>query len=371
MLSVHLKSGCWSAREDGYASREETCATLREQVEELADWVAERREAGEAFVIAGDFNRRLAIPGDWAWALLTEDAPTLSLPTAGRISRCDERYPEYIDHVVFDAGAGLSMVSGSFEEGERSDPHPDHCAVSARFRVAPEFVTVPFLVAASSTAPFGFVRVVNRTDESKTVEITAIDDTGARFGPVSLSLDAGAVDTFSSRDLEEGDADRGLSEGVGDGSGHWRLELDTDLDIAARAYARNAEDYVSRIDATVAGAYDGGTHRYEVVFFNPGSNVAKRSVLRLVNPGDADAEITIGAVEDAGDAAPEGDVTLTLPAGEAPDLSAQALESGADGFEGSFGDGEGKWRFTVSADRALHVLSLVRSREAYLTSLSR
>ena len=180
VLSVHLKSGCWSAREDGYASREETCATLREQMEELADWVAERREAGEAFVIAGDFNRRLAIPGDWAWALLTENAPTLSLPTAGRISRCDERYPEFIDHVVFDASMGLSMVAGSFEEDERIDPHPDHCAVSARFRVAPAYVTVPFLVAASNTPPFGFVRVENRSNESGTVEIAAIDDTGAR-----------------------------------------------------------------------------------------------------------------------------------------------------------------------------------------------
>ena len=370
VLSVHLKSGCWSAREDGYASREETCATLREQMEELADWVAERREAGEAFVIAGDFNRRLAIPGDWAWALLTENAPTLSLPTAGRISRCDERYPEFIDHVVFDASMGLSMVAGSFEEDERIDPHPDHCAVSARFRVAPAYVTVPFLVAASNTPPFGFVRVENRSNESGTVEIAAIDDTGARFGPVSLDLAAGAVASFSSRDLEEGDADRGLSDGVGDGTGHWRLELDTELDLVARAYARNAEDYVSRIDATVVGTYDGGTHRHEVAFFNPGSNVVKRSVLRLVNPGDADAEVSISAVDD-NDAAPEGDVTLTLPAGEALDLSTQALESGADGFEGSFGDGEGKWRLTVSADRALHVLSLVRSRWGYLASLSR
>ena len=315
VLSVHLKSGCWSAREDGYASREETCATLREQMEELADWVAERREAGEAFVIAGDFNRRLAIPDDWAWALLTEDAPTLSLPTAGRISRCDERYPEYIDHMVFDASAGLSMVSGSFEEGERSDPHPDHCAVSARFRVAPAFVTVPFLVAASNTPPWGFVRVENRSDESGTVEITAIDDTGARFGPVTLDLAAGAVASFASSDLENGAEERGLSEGVGDGSGHWRLELDSDLDIVARAYARNAEDYVSRIDAIVAGAYDGAMYGYEVAFFNPGSNVVKRSVLRLVDPGDVSAEVTISAVDDDGDVAPEGDVTLSLPAG--------------------------------------------------------
>ena len=371
VLSVHLKSGCWSAREDGYASREETCATLREQMEELADWVAERREAGEAFVIAGDFNRRLAIPDDWAWALLTEDAPALSLPTEGRISRCDERYPEFIDHLVFDADAGLSLVVGSFEEGARSTPHPDHCAVSARFRVAPAFVTVPFLVAASDTPPFGFVRVENPTSESGTVEIAAIDDTGVRFGPVSLTLGAGAVGTFSSSDLEEGAAHRGLSEGVGDGSGHWRLELDTDLDIAARAYAWNPEGYVSRIDATVAGTYEAGMHRYEVVFFNPGSNMAKWSTLRLVNPGDAAAEVTVVAVDNAGEAAPEGDVVLTVPAGKALELSAQALESGGEDFDGRFGDGEGKWRLMVRSDRVLHVLSLVRSREGYVASLSR
>ena len=194
---------------------------------------------------------------------------------------------------------------------------------------------------------------------------------GARFGSVSHALDAGAVGRFTSRHLEEGAAERGLSAGVGDGDGHWRLELDTDLEIAVRAYARNTEDYVSRLDATVAGTYDAGVHRYEVAFFNPGSNVVKRSVLRLVNPGIADAEVSIGAVDDDADAAPEGDVTLTLPAGEALDLSAIALESGGEGFEGSFGDGEGKWRLTVSADRALSVLSLVRSRWGYLASLSR
>lgn len=47
-------------------------------------------------------------------------------------------------------------------------------------------------------------------------------------------------------------------------------------------------------------------------------------------------------------------------------LSALALESGCDDFERSFGDGEGKWSLEVSADRALHVLSLLRSRWGYL-----
>ena len=170
VLSVHLKSGCWSAREDGQASRESDCETLREQTKVLAGWVTDRRDAGEPFVIAGDFNRRLAIPGDWSWALLTEDAPALALPTEGRIARCDERFPEFIDHLLFDAVPRVSMAPGSFEEGERSAPHSDHCAVLAHLRVIPAFVTVPFIVAASNTSPFGFVRVENRSDESGTVE---------------------------------------------------------------------------------------------------------------------------------------------------------------------------------------------------------
>ena len=371
VLSVHLKSGCWGADQDDSASHEGTCATLREQMETLSDWMEERGEAGEAYVIAGDFNRRLAVPGDWAWALLRENAPTLSLPTEGRISRCDERFPEYIDHLIFDIGTGLSMALGSFEEGARSDPHPDHCAVSARFDVAPAFVTAPFVVAASDTPPWGFVRVDNRSEESGTVDIVAVDDTGVRFGPVSLALGSGAVGTFTSRDLENGAVHRGLSEGVGDGSGHWRLELDTDLDIAVRTYVRSPDGYVSRIDRTIPGAQIGTRHRYEVAFFNPGTNTAKRSILRLVNPGDSAAEVTIAARDDAGDAAPAGDVTLILPAGEARDLSAQSLEGGDDAFSGRFGDGEGKWRLTLSADRELHVLSLVRSRGGYLASLSR
>ena len=85
---------------------------------------------------------------------------------------------------------------------------------------------------------------------------------------------------------------------------------------------------------------------------------------------DTDAEVILSAVDDDGDAAPDGDVTLTVPADEARDLTAQALESGDEDFEGSFGDGEGKWRLGVHSDRALHVLSLVRSRWGYLSSLS-
>ena len=138
--------------------------------------------------------------------------------------------------------------------------------------------------AASNTPPYGFVRVENRFDESGSVEITAIDDARERFGPVSLEIDAGEVAAFTSRHLEEGSAERGLSAGVGDGEGHWRLELDTDLEIAAQAYARNPEDYVSRIDATVAGTYEAGMHHYEGGVLQPGKQCREAQRLALGQP---------------------------------------------------------------------------------------
>ena len=133
LLSVHLKSGCWGTGQDEDEEREEICAYLRDQVRVLEAWIDARLAAGEAFVVLGDFNRRLAVPGDWAWALLSPPAVPLQLPTTGRIARCDPRFPEFIDHLILGGGAEAMLVSGSFRERPREGLHPDHCAVSADF----------------------------------------------------------------------------------------------------------------------------------------------------------------------------------------------------------------------------------------------
>lgn len=43
---------------------------------------------------------------------------------------------------------------------------------------------------------------------------------------------------LNSRDLEDGNAGKGLPEGIGSGQGDWRLELASDLDIQVLAYVR-------------------------------------------------------------------------------------------------------------------------------------
>ena len=79
------------------------------------------------------------------------------------------------------------------------------------------------LVKPKGSTQQGFLRIVNRSDRDGTVTIHAIDDDGDRSGPVTLSLDAMATAHLNSTDLEDGNADKGLSTGVGDGDGGWRL----------------------------------------------------------------------------------------------------------------------------------------------------
>ena len=217
--------------------------------------------------------------------------------------------------------------------------------------------TLPLVLPDSGAAPSGFVRILNRSDRAGTVRIHAFDDTGEQFGPVTLSMDANETVNFNSTHLESGNESRGLSGGVGDGQGSWRLELDTDLDVEPLAYVRTADGSLASVHDTVSNR----SMRHHVLTFNPASNLTKRSLLRLVNTSGIGTDVVITGLDDRGEAPPGGEVRLTLPAGQARTLSAQALEAGGDGFEGSFGDGAGKWQVFVSAGRPIQVMSLLAS----------
>ena len=220
--------------------------------------------------------------------------------------------------------------------------------------------TLPLVMSASNRVQEGLVRIINHSDRAGTVDIVAIDDTGARFGPVTLSLDALEAVNFDAVDLEEGNMEVNLSSGVGDGEGNWHLELDTTLDIEALAYIRSVDGFLNTVHDVVA---DDGSLRYYVPTFNP----SYRSLLRLINQADVDTEVTITGRDDEGEPAPEGEVRLTLPPHAACTVTALELESGdissdcPSAVSGRFGNGTRKWRLLVSADHPLQVMSLLKS----------
>ena len=242
----------------------------------------------------------------------------------------------------------------------------------ANFRTKlPPRHSIPLVMSADNGNRQGFLRVTNRSRRSGTVRIDAFDDSGRPFGPAYLSLDARQTRHFNSMDLERGNSSKGLSNGVGNGSGNWRLDLTTDLDIRTRAYVRTSDGFLTGIHE-VAAEEDEGSMRYRVPTFNPGRNVDQESRLRLINVGDSPARATISGLDDQGEPASGGSVRLTLPAGAARMLSARELERGARGVSGRLEAGRGKWQLSVSSDQPLQVMSLLFSRRTgNLTNLSR
>ena len=226
---------------------------------------------------------------------------------------------------------------------------------------------VPLFPAGGDAWRQGFVRVTNRGGRGGEVRIQAADDGGNRVGPVSLSLGAYQSAHLNSDDWERGNTAKGLSAGVGPPTrGDWRLALTSALDLRVTAFIRHGDGFLTSMhDASPRDATGAVTR---VAFFNPGSNRNQRSLLRLINNGDAAATVAIAAIDDAGK--PGGDVTVTVSAREALTLAADELETGGARFSGALGDGAGKWRLTVSADVAITVLSLLRSASGHLTNLS-
>ena len=224
-----------------------------------------------------------------------------------------------------------------------------------------------FPAADGASGREGFARVINRSWQAGEAQVVAVDDGGARSGPVTLALKAGQTVHFNSGDLERGNAAKGLPNGVGSPArGDWRLELTSDLDIAVSSYVRTEDGFLTSMHDLAPPGVAAQTAR--VPIFNPGSNRRQVSLLRVMNDGDAAATVRVTGVDDAG--TPSGEVRLTVPAGEARTLTAAALEAGGAAFEGALGDGAGKWRLEVASDAPVSVMSLLRSPAGHLTNLS-
>ena len=225
---------------------------------------------------------------------------------------------------------------------------------------------IPLFMAAANTLQEGFMRVINHSGTAGTVRIEATDDAGQTPNPVTLALDAWSAVHLNSNDLESGNAAKGLPEGVGPGTGNWRLRLDTELLIEPLAYIRTPDGFVTSVHDLVVN--HGAKH--QVPIFNPGSNENQQSVLRVVNSGSERTAIEIVGYDDSGSRPSSGDVRLTLEPGTARMITAQELESGAHWFDGSLGDGHGKWRLFLHSDKPVQVMNLMQTPTGHLTNLS-
>jgi endonuclease/exonuclease/phosphatase family metal-dependent hydrolase len=132
LLSVHLKSGCFTGKDA------KACPVLLEQIPALEAWIDAAARGPLPFLILGDWNRRLALSGDQVWAEIDDHEPAnadLRLADAGKPPACDPRYDSFIDHIVLDRRAGAKMLAlqeARYAPGEKH--YSDHCPVSVTLR---------------------------------------------------------------------------------------------------------------------------------------------------------------------------------------------------------------------------------------------
>ena len=217
----------------------------------------------------------------------------------------------------------------------------------------------------------GFIRIINHSGEAGSVEIVGIDDGGMEYGPVELSIGARETKHLNSADIENSNAGKGLPDGLGDGEGDWRLLLyGGGLDIEPLAYIRTLHDgFLTSMHDVVPDT----SLRHRVPIFNPGSNVNQESSLRLINPGVAEASVTVtgrdDAEDDQGGGGASGEFSLSIPAGGARIVTASELEGGDLDMAG-IGNGTGKWSLDVRSDVPIEVVSLMSTVSGHLTNLS-
>ena len=128
LLSIHLKSGCFSG------DTAKACPVLMQQVPMLEAWIDAAAVGPDRFAVLGDWNRRLALPGDALWSEIDDGEPAnaaLRLADAGVRPACDPRYDSFIDHIVLDKRAGGDMLQFREIPYARGEKHySDHCPIT-------------------------------------------------------------------------------------------------------------------------------------------------------------------------------------------------------------------------------------------------
>jgi len=235
--------------------------------------------------------------------------------------------------------------------------------------------TVNFANPASNVIQATFLRVVNLTANTSSVTIIGIDDNGiTSSGTVTFILASNQSKQMNMRDLENGNTSKGLTGkgltgSLGNGTGKWRLNVTSSLDLQVMSLIRTPDGFVTNLSSMV-DTNDAGKHI--IYFANPATETVKTTFLRIINTTNQTGTITISGIDDTGNVAPNGVVTFELGALAAKQMTVSDLENGntGKGLIGTLGDGTGRWQLTVSADVTIDVMSLIRTPDGFLTNLS-
>ena len=132
------------------------------------------------------------------------------------------------------------------------------------------------------------------------------------------------------------------------------------IDLAAFELPNGFED----VDAVPYG------QAHTIALFPPASDtLGRQGFARIINHSDEAGTVRIDAYDDSG--TPYGPLILAIEAGATVHFNSDDLEQGNrdKGLEGATGEGDGQWRLDLASALDIEVLSYVRTKDGFLTSM--
>ena len=237
------------------------------------------------------------------------------------------------------------------------DPVPDNRNPDCWHHILPYFPT-----GADAHGRQGFLRLANVSSTRKWLRIDVYDRPRGVLGHPEIQLEPGRTLNLNADDLAMGSPDKGVTEGVGPGTGVWHLvvvtcgDVEDVEDVAVSGYVRTREGFLTAMHNTAPSA-DG---RHHVAIFNPGSNTNQVSRLFVHNPNDEPNEVRIRGVDGLGKPS-SSSFEASVSAWQVKEFTAAQLEGGTEGADGALGDGSAKWQLAVEADLPIRVMSVLES----------
>ncbi len=106
---------------------------------------------------------------------------------------------------------------------------------------------------ASNPNQVSRIRMSNQSSQVAAVTVMGIDDAGITGGPATFALAPFATVELTATDLETGNAEKGVSGGIGDGAGKWRLEVVADQSITVMSLLEAPGGYISNLSSSQRG----------------------------------------------------------------------------------------------------------------------
>lgn len=210
------------------------------------------------------------------------------------------------------------------------------------------------------------LRLVNRGAETAQVAIRGTDDRGvAGSGEVALSIVPGAAREMTAAELESGG--EGLDGMLGDGSGMWRLEVESAQSIVVMSLMESPTGHLSNLSTIPVPGAD-GTHTVPL-FPASGDASGRQGFVRVINRSASAGEVRIRAYDERD--SDYGALTLAIGANEAAHFNSNDLEQGSasKGLSGATGIGQGDWRLALTSALDIEVLAYIRTADGFLTAM--